>query len=254
MRNKIFLGLSGFLGFVLLWTFYAYYLRYQNDPSLQFVPYPIAIVVAGYEQLFQLSFWTALVYSSYRVISAFLLSIMIGIPVGIFLGWWGILRAILGPSFNFGRYLPVAALVPLSIVILGVSDLQKIVVLFAGTLFHVIVMIEDAVARIPPNYIDTAKTMGFSSKQVATKVILPSIYIAAYDAGRVAMGLCWSYLMVAEIVASEKGVGYLIIKAQRFLQIEKLYFFIIVLGIIGLLFDLLFVFFKPRLFPWYTKK
>jgi len=128
--------------------------------------------------------------------------------------------------------------------------MEKIVVIFLGTVFQVIPLVADTAKNIPRNLIDLGYTCGASRRQVLTKVILPWCAPTIYDHLRVALGWAWSYLVVAELVAASSGIGHVIIQSQRFIQTSRVMAGIIVIGIIGLFFDLCFKLPKRRIFPW----
>jgi NitT/TauT family transport system permease protein len=141
-------------------------------------------------------------------------------------------------------------LVPLSIIWAGVGDLQKVLVLLIGTFFHILVMVTDSIRRVPQLHVDSALTLGATPLRVVLRVLVPASLPQIFDACRVGVALTWSYLIVAELVASEVGLGALIIRGQRFLQTDRIFFTIFVLGLLGLLYDRAFTAFRPRLFAW----
>ncbi len=174
----------------------------------------------------------------------------VAIPLGILLGSVRHLERIASPITDFGRYIPVAALVPLLIIWAGVGDLQKILLLAIGAFFQMLVLVTDAVRRLPTMHVDSALTLGLNRRNVILRVVLPASLPQIYDACRVGIGLTWSYLLVAEIVASEKGLGYMLIRGQRFLQTDTIFFTIMVLGLLGLVYDRAFTLSRNKLFPW----
>jgi NitT/TauT family transport system permease protein len=206
--------------------------------------------MSAFKMLRSGSFWKDLAITNYRVIVGFLLSVATAVPLGVLLGAYPQLTGIAGPVSNFGRYLPVAALVPLLILWAGVGDQQKILVLYVGTFFQLLVLTTDAVRRVPLQHLDSAATLGANSWSMVVRVLVPAAMPQIYDACRVAVGLTWSYVLVAEIVASEHGLGASIIRSQRFLQTDRIVFTIIVLGLLGLFYDLCFTTPRNWLFPW----
>jgi len=140
--------------------------------------------------------------------------------------------------------------VPLSIIWVGIGETQKVTVLFIGTFFQLLVMATDAARRVPSYHLESALTLGLSRSDLVLSVTLPAAGPQIYDACRVCVGLTWSYVLVAELVASERGIGYGIIRAQRFLQTDQIIVSMIVLGLVGLAYDRLFVVARPIWFPW----
>ena len=196
------------------------------------------------------AFWNAFAASNGRILMAFLLAMIAGVGVGLLTAWSSQLRAFLQPSLVLLRYTPVAAIVPLSIVFLGVSNSQKVVVLFLGCVFYIVVLTQDAVLRFPVAHIDSARSLGLGRAEILRRVIVPGIAPEIFDTARVAIGLTWSYLLVAEVVAAESGMGFLLMRAQRFLRIDQMLFLMLTLATIGLIYDNLFVLTRRYVFPW----
>jgi NitT/TauT family transport system permease protein len=111
-------------------------------------------------------------------------------------------------------------------------------------------MVAEDVRRVPMAQVEAAQTMGASRRELIEKVILPSAKPALLDTLRVTMGWAWTYLVVAELVAASSGLGYSILKAQRFLQTDKIFAGIMLIGIIGLVTDQAFRWAHRRAFPW----
>jgi NitT/TauT family transport system permease protein len=223
--------------------------KYTPERAI-FLPTPSQVVDMGIRMTSTAEFWTAMAVTNFRVIAGFFLGAFLAIPLGLLLGSFSQLEGVASPVSDFGRYIPVPALVPLLIVWAGVGDLQKILLLTIGTFFQVLVLVTDAVRRVPIMHVDSALTLGISQTRAILRVLLPASLPQIYDACRVGIGLTWSYVLVAEIVASEEGLGYIIIRGQRYLQTDRIFFAIIVLGILGLLYDRAFTISRRRLFPW----
>jgi NitT/TauT family transport system permease protein len=240
----------GFACFLAIWGGLSFIMsRYFPERSI-FLPGPVQVVKAGIQLMSTSEFWTALLVTNLRVLGGFVIGIGFAIPIGVLLGSSPDLEGIASPVSDFGRYIPVPALVPLLIIWAGVGDLQKVLLLSIGTFFQVLVLVTDAVRRVPLMHVDSALTLGTSPAHIVSRVILPASLPQIYDACRVGVGLTWSYLLVAEIVASENGLGYIIIRGQRFLQTDNIFFTVVVLGLLGLIYDRVFTISRRWLFPW----
>jgi NitT/TauT family transport system permease protein len=158
--------------------------------------------------------------------------------------------AVVLPVLDFCRYVPVAAIVPLSILWLGVEERQKVTILATGTFFQALVLVVDAIKRVPNAYLEAGLTLGVAGNGLARRVLFPAAWPAIFDACRVCVGLTWSYLLVAELVAAELGLGYQIIRAQRFLRADQIFFLIGVLGVIGFCYDRLLLKARRYAVPW----
>jgi NitT/TauT family transport system permease protein len=173
-----------------------------------------------------------IVISTWRVWFSFLLSFVVALPLALAMSGSKLIYNLVSPYIDFIRYLPVPALIPLSILFLGIDESAKIALLFIGTFFQFILMILDNLKAIPKEYYELAFTLHFSKWQVLkmkVKTILPQIY----DNSRISIGICWTYLIIAELVASESGLGHMIKEAQRFSKTPEIYAGIITIGLIG---------------------
>ena len=160
------------------------------------------------------------------------------------------MQALLEPLTDFIRYMPAVAFIPLVMLWVGIDEGAKVAIIFVGTFFQMVLMVAEDVRRVPMAQIEAAQTMGASTREVVEKVILPSAKPALLDTLRVTMGWAWTYLVVAELVAANSGLGFAILKAQRFLQTDKIFAGILLIGLIGLAIDQLFRLAHRKAFPW----
>jgi NitT/TauT family transport system permease protein len=188
--------------------------------------------------------------SSFRVVAGWALSALVAMPAGLLIGTFQGVQALLEPLTDFIRYMPAVAFVPLVMLWVGIDESAKIGIIFIGTFFQMVLMVAEDVRRVPMAQIEAAQTMGATRCEVIEKVIIPSAKPALLDTLRVTMGWAWTYLVVAELVASNSGLGYAIIKAQRFLQTDKIFAGIIIIGAIGLAMDQCFRWLHRAAFPW----
>ena len=123
-------------------------------------------------------------------------------------------------------------------------------VIWIGTFFQMVIMLSEDVARVPMPQVETARTLGATGREIVVLVLLRSAMPAMFDTLRITLGWAWTYLVVAELVAANSGLGYAILKAQRFLQTDRIFVGIIVIGLIGLAIDQALRLMHRRLFPW----
>lgn len=180
--------------------------------------------------------WNAAV-SIARVWGAFLLSAVMAIPLGILMSSYRIVGAALEPLVDFIRYLPVPALVPLSIIWFGVGEETKIFLLWLGTFFQLVLLVAEDMRRVPHEYFETAYTLGASPRAAIMTVGLRAMLPSLVDDCRITLGWCWTYVIIAEIVASSSGLGFVIWSARRFMQTDQVMAGIVTIGLIGLLTD-----------------
>jgi NitT/TauT family transport system permease protein len=195
-------------------------------------------------------FWISI----YRVTVGWLLSAVIALPLGLLIGTYRPIQAFFEPLTDFIRYMPAAAFIPLVMLWLGIGESSKIAIIFIGTFFQLVLMVAEDVRRVPMQQIEAAQTMGATQGEILSLVVLASAKPALLDTLRVTMGWAWTYLVVAELVAANSGLGYAILKAQRFLQTDKIFGGILLIGAIGLAMDQAFRALHRRAFPWLHAK
>ena len=188
--------------------------------------------------------------STLRVVTGWALSALIALPLGLLIGSWRAVQALLEPLTDFIRYMPAVAFIPLVMLWVGIDEGAKVAIIFIGTFFQMVLMVAEDVRRVPMAQIEAAQTMGATRWEVLNLVILPSAKPALLDTLRVTMGWAWTYLVVAELVAANSGLGFAILKAQRFLQTDKIFAGILLIGFIGLAIDQLFRLLHRKAFPW----
>lgn len=191
--------------------------------------------------------------SLYRILVGFLLAAILAIPLGIVASTSPKTEAFMVPFVNFVRYLPVSALIPLMILYFGIGDFEKMAVIFVGTFFQLVLMVQDTVSAVPGDLLKAAFTLGAQGRTVYTKVLLPASMPGIMDNLRICMGWAWTYLVVAELVAANSGLGFMILRSQRFLQTDRIFAGLIVIGCLGVLTDYLFKKLSKILFPWYER-
>jgi NitT/TauT family transport system permease protein len=185
-----------------------------------------------------------------RVGIAFLISAVMAIPVGILMGVYRVIGAMGEPVIDLIRYLPVPALVPLTVIWLGIGEESKIALLWMGTFFQLVLLIADDAKRVPQEYVEIAYTLGAKQRHVLGLVILRSILPTMVDSLRITLGWCWSYVILAEIVAANEGIGHVIWASRRFGKTPEVMAGVLTIGLIGLLSDQLIRFAHKRLFPY----
>src|SRR6218665_2287029 len=188
--------------------------------------------------------------STLRVFLGWALSVVVAVPIGLFIGTWRSVQALLEPLTDFVRYMPAVAFVPLVMLWVGIDESAKVPIIFLPSFFQMVLMVAEDVRLVPMAQIEAAQTMGASRGEIVQYVILPAAKPALLDTLRITMGWAWTYLVVAELVAANSGLGFAILKAQRFLQTDKIFAGILLIGAIGLLSDQLFRLAHRRAFPW----
>lgn len=175
-----------------------------------------------------------------RVTLGFMLAAVVATPIGVLMGAFASIRALLEPAIGILRYMPAPAFVPLLIIYLGIDEAPKIALIFIGTVFFNTLMIMDAGKFVPKALIETAYTLGGSRWQILSQVIWPYIIPNVLDVFRVNMAASWNLVVVAELIAASEGLGKRIELARKFLNTDEIFACLLVLGVIGFVIDLSF--------------
>jgi NitT/TauT family transport system permease protein len=248
IARPVYLGVSASvaLALVALWSLLAYGGFVRRD----FLPTPVDVMLAAVEGVSDGSLLINTAYSVAEILAGFFLASIVAVPLGILMGSFKIIEAALEPVTNFMRYLPVSALIPLLILWVGIGMEEKIAVILIGTLFQQIVLVADVSRAVPSDLLDVSYTLGAGRRAVVTQVLIPATLPGVFDTLRVTLGWAWTYLVVAELVAANKGLGYFILSSMRGLFTDRIFLGIMTIGLLGLITDQLFKFLRARLLPW----
>ena len=240
------LALSSFAFFLILWSI----LTYGRFVDPLFLPSPGRVFQAGVDLFLELEFTTDILNSVYRVMMGFVVAAIIGVPIGLIMGTFKVAEAFTEPVVGFIRYMPASAFIPLFILWLGIGDIEKIAIIFVGSFFQLVLMVAVVAKNVHKDMLETAYTLGAKRFQVIWKVLLPASLPGIVDTLRIIVGWAWTYIIVAELVASASGIGYMIISSQRMLRTGNIIFGILTIGMLGLLTDFFSKWLYNKLFPW----
>ncbi|KPC50522.1 ABC transporter permease [Amantichitinum ursilacus] len=248
-RAYLAIALAGLLLPLLLW----WALSASQWVSPVFLPGPYTVLQRLVQWWSEDNLGGDMAISGYRVIAGWALSVVVALPLGLLIGTFRPVQALLEPLTDFIRYMPAVAFVPLVMLWVGIDEGAKVAVIFIGTFFQMVLMVAEDVRRVPAMQIEAAQTMGATRGEIIKLVIVPSARPALLDTLRITMGWAWTYLVVAELVAANSGVGFAILKAQRFLQTDKIFAGILLIGAMGLVIDQLFRLLHRKAFPWLAR-
>lgn len=215
-----------------------------------FLPTPTAVIQSGLDLFREEQLLVDVWASCARVAAGFVIAAVIGVPVGIAMGTFYSMESLFAPIVGTVRYMPVVGFVPLIVIWVGLGEPSKALIIFLGVVLYNAMMVADAVKFIPNEMINVAYTLGASRRDVLLRVIVPAVFPSVLDTLRVNISGAWNYLVIAELVAAQNGLGFTIIQAQRFLQTEKVLFCIALIGLIGLVIDYTLKWISKRLTPW----
>lgn len=245
-------GCLSFISFcviMLIWCI----VTYGEYVSPLFIPSPTDVLNSLAEMANDGSLFEHCLVSTKRVMVGWFWSAVAALPIGMLMARSRKFSAIFQPIIEFARYLPVVALVPLTLLYLGIEENQKYVIIFLGTFFQLVLMICDTVSGIDKNMINAARTLGANKFQIYTEVIFPAALPGFMDDFRLTIGWAWTYLVVAEMVAASAGLGYIILKSQRFLATDVIFAGLIMIGIIGLVTDFILRLLTQCIVPWHDR-
>jgi NitT/TauT family transport system permease protein len=190
-------------------------------------------------------------WHSIRIIFwGYVISSLIGVPLGILCGAYAALARVNEPFIEFFRYLPAPAFGALMVAILGIYDGPKIAIVVIGTFFQQVLIIANTTRKIDPALLEAALTLGTRSRHLLTRVVVPGVLPDLYRDQRILLGWAWTYLIVAELIGTTSGITWFITQQARYQHFPNVYAAIAMIGIIGLGTDLLLAMLGRRLFPW----
>lgn len=195
-------------------------------------------------------FHQSLWHSIKIVFSAFILSSIIGIPLGILCGFSKKISMLTEPFVEFFRYLPAPAFGALAVAILGINDAPKIAIIVIGTLFQQILIIANTTRMVDKGLIEAGFTLGTNKLKSLFNVVIPAALPDIYRDLRVLLGWAWTYLIVSELIGTTSGITWFITQQARYQNFENVYAAILIIGVIGLVCDLVLMKMGERMFAW----
>lgn len=215
----------------------------------KFVPGPDQVIAEIVHLLVEKGFLPDIGKSLYRIYVSFAAACLVAVPLGLLMGSFAKIKALINPTVGGWRYLPAASFVPLLLVYFGPTDVAKMALLFLGCVFFLVALILDDVLSVPKEYIESAQTMGASRWHIVCKIIFPAAAPRIMDSMRNMIAVSWTYLVIAEIVAATDGIGAVMMRAARFLHVDIIMAGILTIGVLGVLTDIGFRQASKALFP-----
>jgi len=180
----------------------------------------------------------------------FILSSLIGVPLGILCGTYAAVSRLNEPFIEFFRYLPAPAFGALAVAILGIHDGPKIAIIFIGTFFQQVLIVSNTTRKLDVALLEAALTLGAKKINLLFRVVVPGILPELYRDQRILLGWAWTYLIVAELIGTSSGITWFITQQARYKNFDNVFAAIIMIGVIGIATDLLLAALGKRLFPW----
>ena len=244
--------------FVVLLILAVWFVASNNQAvNLLFLPTPqrvgetfLSILQDGYKSI---PFWQHLGSSLERIGIAYGLAVAVAVPLGLASGYIPWLKAIFEPIVEFYRPLPPLAYYTLLVLWLGIDNESKIALLFLACFAPIYVACAVAVTRISPNFLQNAATLGASKPQIFIHVIVPLTLPDVFSSMRISLGVGYTTLVAAEMIAARSGIGWMVLDASNYLRSDVIFVGIIIMALTGILMDQGIRALKKIFVPWEGK-
>ena len=231
-QEKKILGTVSVVLFLAVWELVGNVYQWINP---LFMSAPSLILKAAIELFRSGEIWNDLYVSGVEFFWGFILSVVVGIPFGIAVGWYKRVAYIFDPFVNAMNATPRVALLPLIIIWLGIGILSKVGIIFLGSVFPLMINTRDGVKTTPVNLLNAAKSFGASQWQIFGSVVLPSTLPFILTGLRLAVGRALIGVFVGELYAATAGIGFMVTVAGATFQTDKVFVGILIFIIVGLI-------------------
>ncbi|MGH3704557.1 MAG: ABC transporter permease [Agromyces sp.] len=218
------------------------------------LPSPVEVAVRGWELLIDGTLVADLAASLTRVLIGFALGTLVAIPVGFLMGWYAWARGLIEPWIQFFRTIPPLAIIPLAIVLLGIGEEPKILVIFLAAFFACVISTFQGVVNMDRTLINAARVLGTNDAGIFLRVVVPASVPFILVGMRVGLGAAWATLVAAELIAAQVGLGYRMQQAQLYYELPTIFVGLIAIGILGLLMDRVLLFAEQKLTGWQERR
>ena len=185
-----------------------------------------------------------------RVFLGFGFAALLAVPLGLYMASFSNIAAFFRPLSLVGSYVPIVIFIPLTLAWFGMSEMQKVVFLFIGCFVVLLPLVVKTVSDVPSAFLDVAKTKGATQWQLVTRVLFPIAQVDIWDHLRGVYGVGWGWIILAEVVNAEQGLGYLISQSERRGHIDSLFAVVMVIIVIAVLCDQVWKYLGYWLFPY----
>jgi ABC-type nitrate/sulfonate/bicarbonate transport system permease component len=253
--SALILGVIPIIILVLLWWMLTHGAPEQRALGPTILPSPVEVVASLHDLVTTADPDNRTLYdhigiSLRRVGLGYALALAIVLPLGIFMGSLGSVRALFEPLMTASGYIPIATLVPLTMSWFGLDEIQKVVFLAMAFGIYLLPLVITAIDAVPDVYLRTAYTLGAGRWHVIMRVLVPVALPRIWHSMRLAFGIGWTYLVLAEVVVKAGGLGDLIDTARRRAMSGRVYLVIVIITLIAWVADLLWARIGNLLFPY----
>jgi NitT/TauT family transport system permease protein len=250
------LGLLPFIVLVIAYLIGSH-IRLAENPGDKLLPTPATLAstlhsYAAEEDVRsgEILFWLDTVASLKRIFTALVLSASIGLALGLAIGAVPLVRAALAPFVAAVAMIPPLAILPILFIVVGLGETAKITLMTIGIAPCIVRDLALRASELPAEQLIKAQTLGASSWQLVTRVILPQMWPRLIDAVRLTLGSAWLYLIAAEAIASTEGLGFRIFLVRRYLAMDVILPYVIWITLLAFTMDWGLKLLRSRAFPW----
>lgn len=256
--EKYVLAATGLVGFVVLW--YAS-VKWLPIDAFNRLPDPVSVIVEWTSpdpdygiSIFTADYYTHIFYSTYRALAAFFLAVILGVPLGIMMGWKKSVRSYAYSLLGLLRPVPPLAWVPIAILLFPGVELAVIFVTFLVAFFATTMNTLVGVKAIPEDYFRAASCFGASDRDVLWDIIIPGAMPSIFTGLQIAMGAAWFSLAAGEMIAAQYGLGFIIWEAYNLIQYPTIVIGMATLGLVGYVSSSIVRWVGKRLMVWHDQK
>lgn len=237
----------------LLWAWWVVTAAGLIEPL--FLPSPQTVLARGWklvtEGYLDASLWQHLGASLGRIGLALLAAVLTAIPLGIAIGRSRVVRGLVDPLIEFYRPIPPLAYLPLIVIWCGIGELSKVLLIYLAIFAPIVIATSTGVRNVDPARIRAAQALGATPAQLVRHVILPSALADILTGVRIGLGVGWSTLVAAELIAAQRGLGFMVQSAAQFLVTDVVILGILLIAVIAFALELGLRALQRRLVPWH---
>lgn len=253
--GRLLLGLALPVAILIIWQLIG-----QRPGMAGIVPTPVDVGRAWWAWIFADpgmglnpylgTWWSNVQYSTWRVLQGFGLAVLLGVPLGLAIGWNRVAAQMMDPLVQGMRPIPITAWLPFSIALFGVRDFGSVFLIFLGGFYPIVVNTTQGARDVERNLVRAATMMGASPLQLLRRVVLPSAMPSLFTGLRLGLGISWTAVIVSEMVAVKSGLGYVLWDAYYVGRMDIVLADMVSIGIMGYLSDRLIVLIERRVLVW----
>ncbi|WJN61788.1 taurine ABC transporter permease TauC [Pseudomonas sp. SO81] len=237
----------------LLWIWWAVTAAGLIEPL--FLPSPQTVLARGWklitEGYLDASLWQHLGASLGRIGLALLFAVLTAIPLGIAIGRSRVVRGLVDPLIEFYRPIPPLAYLPLIVIWCGIGELSKVLLIYLAIFAPIVIATATGVRSVDPAKLRAAQALGATQGQLIRHVVLPSALADILTGVRIGLGVGWSTLVAAELIAAQRGLGFMVQSAAQFLVTDVVILGILLIAVIAFALELGLRALQRKLVPWH---